>query len=584
MKFAFHLKHPLTGLLLLVIPGLLFAQRTPLDEPIESWVSHIMLQRLGWGESALEGKPECRLTFRGAILFAPGAPESFKRYVTERFGGVNVQYQIFNRWTFTASGSTGPMGNPITLTYSFVPDGTFIPNDGLGSGNSNLQAVLTSQFGSSTLWRQKFAEAFARWSQLTGLNIVLDNDDGAPFRDYAGVLGVRGDVRIGGFGFNPQVLAYNYFPNVGDMVLNTNINWGGNSGNNWRLLRNTVMHEHGHGFGLNHVGPNDGTKLLEEFLNTNFDGPQDDDIQGGQRLYGDDWENNDSASTANNVGTVTNGMAINDLSTDDDADRDWYRLIIPAGKTVTITCTPVGRTYLQGPAGGPYSSRSSHMINDLAIRVYDDAGTTLLASVNNTGRGSSEVLSNFVPPRNNTIKLLIENVSPFTDDIQRYRLSFNLAPLTEGYVPENFSLPRGILMSGNLQSLFNSDDNRLEIRPGFVLNQSEPPVQLVVESTARTDTIARLQFRLEARVNTQNISQSIQLFNFQTNSYETVDTRPATLTDSIVDIDITTNASRFVQPGTNLIRARITYISSGLVLIYPWLVGIDQTVWTITYP
>jgi hypothetical protein len=189
-----------------------------------------------------------------------------------------------------------------------------------------------------------------------------------------------------------------------------------------------------------------------------------------------------------------------------------------------------------------------------------------------------------VPPRNNTIKLLIENVSPFTDDIQRYRLSFNLAPLTEGYVPENFSLPRGILMSGNLQSLFNSDDNRLEIRPGFVLNQSEPPVQLVVESTARTDTIARLQFRLEARVNTQNISQSIQLFNFQTNSYETVDTRPATLTDSIVDIDITTNASRFVQPGTNLIRARITYISSGLVLIYPWLVGIDQTVWTITYP
>ncbi|MCH8275799.1 MAG: matrixin family metalloprotease, partial [Armatimonadetes bacterium] len=456
------------------------------DEQVELWVGQIVLQQFG---TPIEpGRPECRIAKDVAIMFAPGVSESFKQRIMRRAGGgtggPGVYFQIRTRWTRTATNpSTGGLGNPITITYSFVPDGTFIPNVGLGQGPSNLQARLTAQFGgNAALWRQKFAEAFGRWGQVTGITFFEENDDGAPLHGSSGFLGVRGDVRISGFGYTTGILAYNFFPNNGDMVLNTNINWG-NSGANWRLLRNTVMHEHGHGFGLNHVDPVNGTKLMERFLNTNFDGPQDDDIQGGQRLYGDPKENNDSNGSSYNLGTVTNGMAVEFLSTDDDFDRDWYRVIVPAGKVLAITAAPVGRIYLQGPVGGQTTWRNSKAINDLQIRAYNNNGTVLLGFANDTGRGVNEVLLNVVPPPDNIVKVNIDDATPLANDIQRYRLIFNLSPLTESFVPESFTIIRGLLLSGGLPDLFFSDDSRLVVRTAVFAPSIEPPVQIEVVGT-----------------------------------------------------------------------------------------------------
>ena len=48
-----------------------------------------------------------------------------------------------NRWSTTASGPTGRQGDPITLTWSFVPDGTTIP----GEGPSDLISFLDSNLG-----------------------------------------------------------------------------------------------------------------------------------------------------------------------------------------------------------------------------------------------------------------------------------------------------------------------------------------------------------------------------------------------------------------------------------------------------
>ena len=66
----------------------------------------------------------------------------------------------------------------------------------------------------------------------------------------------------------------------GDSFFNT-------TANNSRRLRNVVEHEHGHGLGLRHVCPVDGTKLMEPFINVGFVGVQFDDIFTMQRLYGD---------------------------------------------------------------------------------------------------------------------------------------------------------------------------------------------------------------------------------------------------------------------------------------------------------
>ena len=48
-----------------------------------------------------------------------------------------------DRWAVTASGATAAAGKPITLTWSFAPDGTNIP----GEGASNLVSYFDGLFG-----------------------------------------------------------------------------------------------------------------------------------------------------------------------------------------------------------------------------------------------------------------------------------------------------------------------------------------------------------------------------------------------------------------------------------------------------
>jgi hypothetical protein len=128
---------------------------------------------------------------------------------------------------------------------------------------------MNSKFGgNTTLWQNQFRNSFARWSQVAGLRYTEVSDDGAAFPNSAGsATAPRGDVRIGGRNLDGAggVLAFNYFPNTGDMVIDTSENWQ-SSTNSYRFLRNVVMHEHGHGMGLLHVVPVTETKLMEPYL------------------------------------------------------------------------------------------------------------------------------------------------------------------------------------------------------------------------------------------------------------------------------------------------------------------------------
>ncbi|MCH7904228.1 MAG: SBBP repeat-containing protein [Armatimonadetes bacterium] len=148
-------------------------------------------------------------------------------------------------------------------------------------------------------------------------------------------------------------------------------------------------------------------------------------------------------------------------------------------------------------------------------------------------------------------------------------------------LPDSFSLFRGILTGGGLSDLLASDDSWMTVLPGITLNQSERQVQLIVTGTSPTETPTELRFRLEAHAEINNIGQWIELWNYDTNSYEQVDFMIATTVDSIVEVSITTDPARFVEAGTKQMRAKISYKEAGIVLSYPWLISFDQTVWTI---
>ena len=319
----------------------------------------------------------------------PKVAEAFHAFFTGIQGGPE-RYQLGGRWSRTAlSGSGLVLGDPTTVTYSYAPDGTDIPNLSGQIRNSDMQSWLDNIYGSG-VWPGLFDVVFARWGFLTGLDYVYEpNDDGRAFSSSSaaqGEAGVRGDVRIGATTLDGGggVLAFNYFPNYGEMVLDSADSFYNSTSQNYRRFKNVVSHEHGHGLGASHVCPANGTKLMEPFISTNFVGPQLDDRLFGQRAYGDDLEDNDTQATGTALGSLNGGASVSyaEISIDDNSDEDFFVFSTSEPVEITVSLTPAAASYLQGPqnSNGSCSAGSQtnyQTIHDLAIEFLDDQGNSL---------------------------------------------------------------------------------------------------------------------------------------------------------------------------------------------------------------
>lgn len=360
------------------------------------------------GDSAVNGG-----TYKidDGAMYPAGNPNEFQVHPTN------------GRWTSTAAGSTGAVGNPATITWGFIADGSPItPSGSIGtesSAASTLQARLNTLYGSSATWLPLFQQIFDRWSALSGLTFTFKglSDDGAAFPSSGGNA-ARPDMRIGGHSLDgpsgSNVLAYCYFPNTGDMVIDTdNFNAGSFytfTANNSRAMRHVIGHEMGHGLGFNHVDPINSTKMMEASVTTSpsFDGPQFDDILIAQRQYGDPYEKggrNDTAPTASDLGLLGNlsnslisqwsnaNNPTNARSIANTSDADYLKFTLTSAKNVSFTLTPFGTTYTQGPQGGATSSYNAAAAGNLTFALYDTNGTSVLANVNATGLGGAETVT-----------------------------------------------------------------------------------------------------------------------------------------------------------------------------------------------
>ena len=338
-------------------------------------------------------------------------------------------FQIANRWSNTATnGFVGSVqGNPLTLTWGIVQEGTSINDFGGTSGTSNLVAFLDAEVGNSAdaaitdlqqkSWFPIFQDPYERWEDLSGLTFNYEpNDDGAALSSSAGVLGVRADLRFSGTAItNNNALARNAFPNNGDGLLDTgNPGFFGNSSNNFRGLRNVIAHEVGHGIGFRHVESSNSGFLLEPTINTSFDGPQLDDILAVHRNYGDVLEKNggnDTIATATPLGAVSAGTrlargldAINTFvapddvdfySIDDNSDIDIYEFTLTSRQTVSLSVTPQGPTYNEGPEDGTQSPFETRRMADLTFSLLDSSQNSLgFASA--VGLGGTESIDNVI--------------------------------------------------------------------------------------------------------------------------------------------------------------------------------------------
>lgn len=355
------------------------------------------------------------------MCFAPGTSEEVMDAVNRLLHGpYGSRYQNGPRWSNTASGPTGNVGDPITLTYSFVPDGTIVAETTRNPDTpSNLFAFLNGLYGSPAVWQGLYAQVLQRWGQLSGITFIYEpNDDGARLPDNPGVLGVRGDLRFSGIFIDgpSSVLAYNYYPNFGDMAIDTGDTFYNNTAANSIGLRNVLAHEIGHGLGMAHVCPITQSKLMEPTVSTAYDGPRHDDVRLAHYYYGDHFEPNNDQSQA----TLISGLQVSSpvvigtpplpatnsasqTSISQEGDEDWFRFSTTGSRRLTASLVPLGFTYDDSPqacTGQTASCCSGNIINSsmMANLGLEVRRTSTIALSNSAGPGGVETITGALLP------------------------------------------------------------------------------------------------------------------------------------------------------------------------------------------
>jgi hypothetical protein len=404
------------------------------------------------------------LTHGMAACFAEDTPGEVMSAFNAVIFGFQPRFNQASRWGATAQNPGGSQtpNQPTIVTYSFVPDGTPISGfNGEPAAPSDMFAFFNGIYGSPATWQAHFHSIFQRWGQLCGVTYVFEpNDDSASLNSQPGVAGVRGDVRIGGHFIdgNSGVLAYNFYPQGGDMVLDTGDNFYTNTGTNSLRLRNVLAHEHGHGMGQAHVCPITQSKLMEPFISTAYDGPRHDDIRNAQQHYGDIYEPNGSIATATPIGSLAIGGNLSigavpapaitlgaTTSININNDNDYYRVSVPGATLLTVTVTPVGVNYEDAPqsCSGQTGSCCSGTFTDslstanLNVQVIGSNGSTVLATAATSPAGQAETASSVQLPAAGDYYVRVYGASA-ASEVQLYTMT--LSSSTTGL---NIDLPAG---------------------------------------------------------------------------------------------------------------------------------------------
>jgi hypothetical protein len=263
-----------------------------------------------------------------------------------------------------------------------------------------------------------------------------------------GQLGVEPDIRIGGTRIDGAggTLAFNFVPSSGsDMVIDTDdMNIFGIATDDFVRLRNTIMHEIGHGFGINHVVSSDSQLLMEPTISGAFDGPQLDEVRAVQFFFGDANEKsfggagNGTLATATPLGTLAPGgqlavgtsanvagqrilpTATDFVSLAGSSDIDVYAFTISQPVLLAGELLPLGGVFSQASETGPASVFNANARNDLRLDLLDSVGNLLIDDLNLAAAGQAEQFADLLLAEPGTY---FARVRPSSDSVQLYQLS-----------------------------------------------------------------------------------------------------------------------------------------------------------------
>ncbi len=152
-----------------------------------------------------------------------------------------------------------------------------------------------------------------------------------------------------------------------------------------------------------------------------------------------------------------------------------------------------------------------------------------------------------------------------------------LGPVLIG--PETFRVTRGNQTGGGIAELMESDDLDLVIQRAT--SDIQARTEFEIKAISPTETPSTFEFTLESAVFARStVAQTIYLFDYDADQFEQVDSRAAQqFSDQVVVVMPFGDLSRFVQPGTGCIEARIQYQSAAPRQQFSS--NVDQAIWMI---
>lgn len=144
--------------------------------------------------------------------------------------------------------------------------------------------------------------------------------------------------------------------------------------------------------------------------------------------------------------------------------------------------------------------------------------------------------------------------------------------------PTSFSMFRGVLISGGLSSLFLRDSSSVIAKSGVTANASEPPIQLQASTSGiLNNSPSSMKAYVSAFVSSVNIQQQVSFRNINTNQWDVVDTRVASLTEANIVVNVP-NPVNYITPGSGTVSWRVTFKPTGPVNNSGWTANVNQDI------
>ena len=168
-----------------------------------------------------------------------------------------------------------------------------------------------------------------------------------------------------------------------------------------------------------------------------------------------------------------------------------------------------------------------------------------------------------------------------TNRTNQYSIAWKAA--TKNAAPINsVSTTIGSVTNGTILNVRNDDDNYLEIQPAPIIEEGVWGAAIEMETTTPVLMENGIQVDMQIRVNTPNVEQEIEIFNFTDESFETINVSDLATVDTDTAAEVTGELYDFVDPDSGNIRARVTWRQKGPVFLSPWTIFIDRAEFVVS--